>query len=95
MAWSQRFDKPIVLPAGETLSTLGEAREYLLRIPSAKYTEAMGLAADMLLMAAEGRGPMMHANKAMALVVYGPRPLPEPRPSKARPWARVKLLRDR
>jgi hypothetical protein len=95
VSWSQRFDTPITLPNGGQLATLGEARAYLLRIPTADYTEAMGLAAETLLMAAENRGPMMHANKAMALVVYGAPEIPEPRPSTTRPWGRAKLLRDR
>lgn len=95
MPWSQRFDRPILLPDGRLLETLGDARAWLLTIPTADYSEAMGAAAEALLMAAERRGPMMHANVAVAQAVHGPRPPPEPRPPKQPPYPRVKLLRDR
>jgi hypothetical protein len=34
------------------------------------------------MMAAEGRGPMMHANAGIGRVVNGPPKIPESRPSK-------------
>ncbi len=93
--WSRRFDVPVNLPNGKQIVTLSDARKYLLAIPKAKQDAAVEAAVEAVLMAAEGRGPTMHANAGVARVVYGPRPPPEPRPSKKRPWGKVKLLRDR
>jgi hypothetical protein len=70
-------------------------RRYLLKVPESKYTEeAMGVAAEALVMAAEGRGPMMHANVGIARVAYRPKKLPEPQPSKKKHWGRRKLARS-
>jgi hypothetical protein len=43
------------------------------------------------MMAAEGRGPVMHANAGIGRVVYGPPKIPEPRLSKETKWGRRKL----
>lgn len=93
--WSRRLGVPINLPGGKQIVTLDDARKYLLAIPKAKHDKAVEAAVEAVLMAAEGRGPVMHANVGVGRVVYGPKPPPEPRPSKQRPWTKVKLLRDR
>jgi hypothetical protein len=93
--WSREFDVPIVLHNGKKLLTLDDGRQHLLKIPKSKYTEAIGAAAEALVMAAEHRGPMMHANVGVARVVYGPKKIPEPQPSTETRWARRKLARDK
>ena len=44
--WEREFDVPIVLPNGKKLFTLDDGRQYLLKIPKSKYTEAIGDAAE-------------------------------------------------
>jgi hypothetical protein len=96
VSWSKRFDVPIVLPDGSKLQTLADARRHLLALPKRDHDRPdVGAAIEALLMAAEGRGPMMHANAGIARVVYGPPGIPEARPSKEQHWSRRKLARDR
>ena len=72
MSWSRAFDKPVALPRGGSITTLSEARDYLLKIPKKRQkSEAVETALDAVLAAAEGRGPMMHANVAMYQLVHG------------------------
>jgi hypothetical protein len=51
-------------------------------------------AAEALMMAAEDRGPLMHAHVGMMLALHGAKPIPEFDPSKERHWGRRKLARD-
>jgi hypothetical protein len=95
VSWDFRFDVPVILPDGKTIVTLADARQHLLTIPKAQYSEAIGHAAEALVMAAERRGPIMHANAALARLVYGQPPIPEPTGSKQTHWGRHKLARDR
>jgi hypothetical protein len=44
-------------------------------------------------MAAEDRGPLMHAYVGMMLALYGAKPIPEARPAKTH-WGKRKLKRD-
>jgi hypothetical protein len=78
--WSKRFDVPIVLRSGEKLETLADARAHLLSLPKSKRkNSAVEAAIEALMMAAEGRGPVMHASAGIArLVRRGLQKLPEP-----------------
>jgi len=51
-------------------------------------------ATEALLMAAEDRGPLMHAHVGMMLALDGAKPIPEYDSSKERHWGRRKLKRD-
>jgi hypothetical protein len=52
----------IPLSDGVQLRTLGDAGSYIMALPpAAKATPQWQAAAEALLMAAEGRGPLMHA----------------------------------
>jgi hypothetical protein len=84
VSWSKRFDVPIVLQSGEKLETLADARAHLLSLPKSKHqTPAVEAAIEALMMAAEGRGPVMHANADIARLVHGTqKKIPEPQPSK-------------
>lgn len=95
-SWSKRFDVPISLPDGTTIKTLGDARQHLLALPKARHKDAdVATAIEAMLMAAEGRGPVLHANAGIARVVYGPPRIPEPDPSKEKKWGRRKLAPER
>ena len=51
-------------------------------------------AIEALLMAAEDRGPLMHAHVGMMLALHGAKPIPEYDSSKEKHWGRRKLKRD-
>lgn len=96
MSWSRPFDRPIKLPGGKIIKTLGDARDHLLSLPKDQHqAPAFIAAAEAVVLAGEQRGPVMHANVGMAQLVHGPIPPPEPRPSTTRPWGKINLLRDR
>jgi hypothetical protein len=60
--WKRPFDDPINLPRGRQLVTLQDAANYILKLPKAEQKlEAWQTATEALIMAAEGRGPLMHA----------------------------------
>src|SRR5467141_5054067 len=60
--WSRAFDDPIPLPRGRQLVTLKEAAEYIQKLPKAEQElEEWQAAVEALIMAAEGRGPVMHS----------------------------------
>jgi hypothetical protein len=66
MSWSRPFDDPITLPDGRTLLTLRDAADYITSLPKAEQNlEAWQAAIEALIMAAEGRGPLMHARIGM------------------------------
>jgi hypothetical protein len=51
-------------------------------------------ATEALLMAAEDRGPLMHAHVGMMLALHGAKPIPEYSAAKEKHWGRRKLKRD-
>jgi hypothetical protein len=69
--------------------------EIKIRLKFAPDAPAPNYEADYNKPPTMGRGPMMHANVGIARVVYGPKKLPEPQPTKERHWGRRKLARDR
>jgi hypothetical protein len=62
MSWLRAFHVPIPLPDGRMLRTLRDAGDYIQALPGAKHKR---LAAEMLLEAVEGNGPLMLAEIAM------------------------------
>lgn len=92
--WSRPFDDPIPLPGDrEPLSTLRQAGEYIAALPAATQRQAhWQLATQMLLMAAEGRGPLMHARIAMLRALHHGRPSPPPGPRK-KPAKRYRMIK--
>jgi hypothetical protein len=71
------------------------ARAYILALPKAKQNSPEWQAAtEALLMAAEDRGPLMHAHVGMMLALHGAKPIPEYESSKEKHWGRRKLKRD-
>jgi hypothetical protein len=64
--WSKEFDDPIPTPDGGTIRTLRNAADYIQELPKADQTAAhWNVAVEMLINAAEGRGPVMYAQIAV------------------------------
>jgi hypothetical protein len=92
---SRPFDDPIVPPKGKALITLKDAAAYILALPKSKQQSPEWQAVtEALLMAAEDRGPLMHAHVGMMLALHGAKPIPEYDSSKERHWGRRKFKRD-
>jgi hypothetical protein len=93
--WKRPFEDPIPLPRGRQLVTLKDAASYIMKLPKAEQNLGEWQAAtESLIMAAEGRGPLMHArvgmlralNRKVARVFSSDR--------KDTHWGRRKLKRD-
>jgi len=83
MSWSRAFHVPITTPDGLTLRTLRDAGEYMQALPRAKLKQPeWELAAETLLEAVEGKGPLMFAEIAMRKAVNAGKPAPEPTPPR-------------
>jgi hypothetical protein len=92
--WSRCFDESIV-PRGKPLITLKDAANYILKLPNSKQLSPEWQAAvEAVIMAAEDRGPLMHAHVGMMLALHGAKPIPEYDSSKEKDWGRRKLKRD-
>ena len=78
MSWSRAFHVPIATPDGLMLRTLRDAGEYIQALPTGKDK----VAAEMLLEAVEGKGPLMFAEIAMRKAVNAGRPAPESTPRR-------------
>jgi hypothetical protein len=64
--WKRRFNDPIPLPSGRQLNTLKDAADYITRLPKAEHESPHWQAAiEALIMAAEDRGPLLHARVGM------------------------------
>ena len=85
MSWSRAFHVPITTPDGLMLRTLRDAGEYIQALPRGKYKQPeWQIAAEMLLAAVEGSGPLMFAEIAMRKAVNAGKPAPEPEPPTRR-----------
>ena len=83
MPWSRAFHVPITTPDGLTLRTLRDAGEYIQALPRAKSQRPeWQIAAETLLEAVEGKGPLMFAEIAMRKAVNVGKPPPEPIPRR-------------
>jgi hypothetical protein len=95
LSWHRRFEDPIPLPRGRQLVTLQDAADYILKLPKAEQNlKEWQAATEALIMAAEDRGPLMHARVGMlrALNRNVERRFD---PSRKDPhWGRRKLKRD-
>lgn len=89
MAWSRRFEDPIALPDGRQLVSLADAAALIRKLPAAdQESPHWQTAIDALIMAAEDRGPIMHARIGMLRALNHGRPAPvsEPRRKRARSY---------
>jgi len=66
MSWQRPLEDPIALPKGRALVTLKDCADYIMRLPATDQDAPEWLAAtEALIMAAEDRGPLMHARIGM------------------------------
>lgn len=93
--WSRRFEHPIILPDGRTLSTLRDAGDYITSLPKAKHEAAEWQAAmEALILVATLGGPTMLARIGVmrALNRHVERVFSSDR--KDTSWGKRKLKRD-
>jgi hypothetical protein len=61
-AWARPFDDPVLLPDERELVNLRDAADYIMKLPKAEQNlDAWQTAVEAPIMAAEDRGPLMHA----------------------------------
>lgn len=83
MTWSLEFEDEIKTPSGKTLRSLRDAATYIRKLPKADQNAAhWQLAIEMLIMAAEKRGPRLHAQIAMNRALNHGRPDPVKTPRR-------------
>jgi hypothetical protein len=74
--WSRPFDERIKPPKGRPIVTLKDAAAYIMRLPAAQQQSPEWQAAgEAVIMAAEDRGPLMHAHVGMMLALHGAKPI--------------------
>ena len=95
MPWSRAFDEPIQPPKGKALVTLRDAASYIMALPGkTRQSDEWQAAIEALLMAAEDRGPLMHARIGIMRALNRGY-VREFNPSrKDTHWGRRKLKRD-
>ena len=96
MSWERPFDQPVPLPGERPARTLRDASNYIRKLPeSERDTPEWRMAVQMLIDAAEDRGPMLFAKMGInrALNRTAERVFKFDR--KDTHWGRRKLARDR
>jgi hypothetical protein len=64
--WKRPFEDPVPLPRGRALVILKDGAVYIMKLPKAEQSLSEWQAAtEALIMAAESRGPLMHARVGM------------------------------
>jgi hypothetical protein len=70
VSWDRPFDQPVPLPSGPPARTLRAAADYIKRLPQAEHDSPdWQIAIEMLIEAAEDRGPMIFAKMAILRAV--------------------------
>jgi hypothetical protein len=85
--WSRRFVEPIPTK-GKPIITLHDAAQFILKLPKAEQNKPhWQAAAEAVMMAAEDRGPLMHADISMKRALNAGKPDPDitPRRKRAKP----------
>jgi hypothetical protein len=94
-AWARPFDDPVLLPGGRKLVTLRDAADYIMKLPKAEQNlEAWQTAVEALIMAAEDRGPLMHARIGMLRALNRNVERVSNQSRKDTHWGKHKLKRD-
>ena len=71
MTWERPFDQPVPLPNSRPARTLRDAANYIRKLPaSERDTPECRLAVQMLIDAAEDRGPMLFAKVGIERAFY-------------------------
>jgi hypothetical protein len=94
VTWERPFDKPVPWPKGAPARTLRDAANYVRKLPALERdTPECRLAIQMLIDAAEDRGPMLFAKIGIERAFYRQAGrIPYPRTSNI---GRLKMRRDR
>jgi hypothetical protein len=72
MSWDRPFDQPVPLPKGAPARTLRDAANYIKNLPKPEHDrQEWRLAVQMLIDAAENRGPMLFARMGMMRAMEG------------------------
>ena len=96
VSWSKPFDDPIPLPRGRQLVTLRDAANYITSLPKAEqHLPEWQTAVMCLIMAAEGRGPLMHARIGVLRALHRNIERVFDPTRKEHHWGHRKLARDR
>lgn len=95
MPWDAPFPAPIPVPRGKPLVTLRDAGMLIQGLPKAQVDQPSWQAAiEALMLAAEDRGPLMHAEVGLRKALHPQEPVYDPN-RKDPHWGRRKLARDR
>ena len=95
MSWERPFDQPIPLPSGPPARTLRDAANYIKNLPLSEHdTPEWRLAIQMLIDAAEDRGPMLFAKMGMTRALNRNVERVFDSSRKETHWGRRKLKRD-
>jgi hypothetical protein len=96
VSWDRPFDQPVPLPSGAPARTLRDAANYVKKLPKSQHDSTeWQTAVQMLIEAAEDRGPMMFAKMGI-LQAINRNVIREFDPSrKDTHWGRRKPVRDR
>ena len=85
MSWDRPFGQPVPLPAGRSARTLRDAGDYIRKLPqSERDAPEWRLAIQMLIDAAEDRGPVLFARMGIERALE--RTLSVPIDRKTHPW---------
>ncbi len=91
--WKRPFEDPIALPSGSQIVTLEDAAVYIQRLPKAEHDlPHWQVATTALIMAAEGRGPVMMARIGMLQALNAGKPAPV-RPPRKKAAKRLTIIR--
>jgi hypothetical protein len=96
LSWSRPFEDPVPLPRGRQLVILQDAADYIMKLSKVdRELPEWQAAGEALIMAAEGRGPLLHARVGVlrALNRNVERKFNPDR--KDTHWGKRKLKRDR
>jgi hypothetical protein len=74
--WQHEFDDPV-----PGMKTLKDAANYIMKLPKAE--QAKPAAAEAVLMAADDRGPLLHARVGMLRALNHGKPAPAQPPKRA------------
>ena len=85
-----------MLPDGRKLLSLKNAADYIMKLPKVEQNhEKWQTAVEVLIMAAEGRGPLMHARIGVMQALHRDVEHVFKTGEKTTHWAKRKLARDR
>lgn len=95
MSWDTLLPAPIPVPGSNPLVTLRDAGMLIQKLSKSQADlPAWRTATEALMLAAEDRGPLMHAEVGLRKALHPREPIHDP--SRKDPhWGRRKLVRDR